>query len=346
MKIYNNIAIAFSATVLVIVPDTANGAGGGALRGALRRLVGGSIGAGACDYYYGMIPCTENSGEIGENACRNQEACYRNKGTIGANACHGAKSCSENTGTIGAGACTGFATNLEGVGWRGPQFSCQNNKGTINDGCCVFGENWTYDCKNNPEGSTVLCDQDESWSEFPIGEDACNGNNACANRDIGMAIGARACQGENACLENGVTIGEDACVGKMACGRNKTWKASVGARACHGEKACNDNTGKIGEDACVGEMVCETNSGDILEGACHGELACDLNTGTIKGDACIGEHACPQNTGMIEWGCCVKGKNWNEICEHNDKHIDCDLGNSFDRGSNPLWRPLLSEPSP
>lgn len=60
--------------------------------------------AKSCEGFYA---CSDNTGEIGEDAYVGEKACQYNEASIGKDACIGEQACFGNTGKIGAGACVG-----------------------------------------------------------------------------------------------------------------------------------------------------------------------------------------------------------------------------------------------
>lgn len=157
---------------------------------------------------------------------------------------------------------------------------------------------------------TTPCD----GSTGDVGDDSCNGDDACLSNSGFPTIGNESCNEVAACTFNSGAVGDDSCNGFLACDGNE---GNIARWACNGPEACYNNSGKVWQKACQGESACRFNEGLISEKACVGPNACVGNTGDVHVKGCLGDSACLLNSGNIGKASC-RGES---ACEDNSGNI-------------------------
>jgi hypothetical protein len=142
----------------------------------------------------GSPACTGNRGgiiSIGDSSCLGVTTCDYNFGslTVGTNSCLGALTCARNFGNVA-------------VGDNSCQDGCSTNNGdlSVGTGSCDKGCLDSGGC--GPCGGTI--------ARVTVGDNSCNGQNACTEAHGDLTVGDNSCNGDYACNGEpaGTTIGD------------------------------------------------------------------------------------------------------------------------------------------
>jgi hypothetical protein len=106
-------------------------------------------------------------------------------------------------------------------------------------------------------------------------------------------IGENSCQGDDACIDLGANavIGDDSCNGFQSC---VSFDGRTGDGSCNGYQSCVVMPGRAGDNSCNGYQACVVMEGALGEGSCNTFQACVVvDAGVDIGhDSCNGFQTC------------------------------------------------------